>query len=295
MRRLMTTVWLVLVLGAAAQAQRHPFTTNGTDNADWVRPHVPFRIIGNVYWVGGDDLSTYLITTSQGHILINTGVGETAAAIAASVRQLGFRIEDTRILTATHAHIDHAAGLAALKRMTGAKLVVNERDREVYETGGKADFLLGARPPYHYEPVVVDRTFAFGDTITLGDVTLTTHSAAGHTRGATTFTLDVQEAGRTWRVGIVNLPSINPGTVLSGMPGYPDIGTDYAATIRAQKTMALDVFLASHASQFRMHDKFRPGAAYDPNRFVDREGLGAAVQRLEQSYLAQVAAERARR
>src|SRR5712691_8517763 len=107
-------------------------------NADWTRPFPPFRIVGNLYWVGSYDLSTYLITTPQGHILINTSVGDTAKQIKASVEQLGFKMTDTKILTATHGHFDHVAGMAELKKMTGAKLVISENDKDLLETGGKA-------------------------------------------------------------------------------------------------------------------------------------------------------------
>src|SRR5882757_8806108 len=110
------------------------------DNPDWTRPFPPFRIIGNIYWVGSYDLSTYLITTPQGNILINTGVGDTAQQIKSSVEQLGFKLADTKILTATHGHFDHVAGMAELKKMTGAKLLVSEGDKELLESGGQADF-----------------------------------------------------------------------------------------------------------------------------------------------------------
>lgn len=296
MTRRMLVAGLVLAFGVFAGAQApNPYAKNGTANADWVRPFPPFRIVGNVYWVGGYDLSVYLITTPQGHIIINTGVGDTARDIAASVRQLGFRIEDTKILTATHGHVDHAAGLAELKRMTGAQVVINERDKELMESGGRTDFVFGSRPAMYFAPVQVDRTFKAGETISLGGVELRTQAAAGHTKGATTFMLDVQDAGRTYRVVIANLGSINPGVKMSGMPGYPDIAADYAATFLAQKDMKIDVFLASHASQFRLHEKYTPGDAYDPNRFVDPAGFLAEVQRLEKAYLDQVAKERPNR
>jgi metallo-beta-lactamase class B len=275
---------LGLVLGPALHAQQ---------NAEWTRPFPPFRMIGNIYWVGSYDLSTYLITTPQGHILINTGVGDTAQQIKASVEQLGFKIADVKILTATHGHFDHVAGMADLKRMTGASLVVSEGDKELLETGGKADFRFGDTPSARFEPVKVDRTFRDGEKIALGGTELTAHHHPGHTKGATSFTLNVQEAGKTYRVIIANMGSINPGVTVSGMPKYPGIAQDYARTFIAQKDMKIDVWLASHAAQFRMHDKYKPGDPYDPNRFVDPAGFLAAVQRLEKAYLDQRARERA--
>jgi metallo-beta-lactamase class B len=262
---------------------------------NWTRPFPPFRIVGNIYWVGSYDLSTYLITTPQGNILINTGIGDTAKQIKASVEQLGFKITDTKILTATHGHYDHAAGLAELKRMTGARLIVEERDKELFESGGKADYLFGGRANFHFDPVTVDATVKDNDTIALGGTVLTAHLHPGHTKGSTSFTLNVQDGGKTYRVVIANMGSINPGTVLSGAKqSYAGIGDDYARTFKAQKDMAIDIWLASHASQFKMIEKHKPGDPYDPERFVDPQGFKASIEQLEKTYQEQLARERTR-
>jgi metallo-beta-lactamase class B len=281
------TLFIALSATALAQAQNA-----APQNADWTKPFPPFRIIGNIYWVGSYDLSTYLITTPQGNILINTGVGDTAKQIKASVEQLGFKLADTKILTATHGHFDHVAGLAELKRMTGARLVVSEGDKELLESGGAADFRFADTPGARFEPVKVDQTFKDGDDISLGGTTLTAHHHPGHTKGATSFTVNVPEAGKTYRVIIANMGSINPGVTVSGMPKYPGIAQDYARTFRAQKDMSIDIWLASHAAQFRMHEKYKPGDAFNPERFVDPAGFLAAVRQLEKTYLDQLARER---
>ena len=262
---------------------------------DWTRAFPPFRIIGNIYWVGSYDLSTYLITTPQGHILINTGVGDTARQIKASVEQLGFKLADTKILTTTQGHFDHVAGLAALKRMTGARVVVSEPEKALLESGGKLDFRFGDTPGAQFEPVKVDSTFKDNDTIALGGTVLTAHHHPGHTKGSTSFTLNVQESGKTYRVVIANMASINPGVTVSGMAKYPGIADDYARTFKAQKDMAIDVFLASHASQFKLHEKYKPGDTFNPDRFVDPQGFKAAVEELEKTYRDQLARERARK
>lgn len=280
---LMIAGTLVLPRDAAAQ------------NEEWTRPFSPFRIIGNVYWVGSYDLSTYLIVTPQGNILINTGVGDTAQKIKAGVEQLGFKMADTKIITATHGHYDHVAGIADLKKMTGAKVVISERDKELLETGGKADFRFGDSPEARFEPVKVDQTFKDGEKISLGGTELTAHASPGHTKGATSFTFNVQEKGKTYRVIIANMPSINPGVTVTGMAKYPEIGKDYARTFIALKDMKIDVFLASHASQFRLHEKYKPGDAYNPERFVDPAGYLSSVQRLEKTYLEQLEKERAKK
>jgi metallo-beta-lactamase class B len=271
-------------LASPSQAQNDP---------NWTRPFPPFRIVGNVYWVGSYDLATYLIATPQGHILINTGVGDTAKQIKASVEQLGFNFSDTKILTATHGHWDHVAGMAELKRMTGARLVVSEPDKELFESGGRLDFRFGDTPAARFDPVKVDRTFKDSDTISLGGTVLTAHHHPGHTKGATSFTLNVQENGKTYRVVIANMGSINPGVTVSGMAKYHGIGADYARTFKAQKDMQIDVWLASHASQFKLHEKYKPGDPFNPDRFVDPRGFKAAIEQLEKTYLEQLARERA--
>ena len=259
---------------------------------DWTKPFPPFKILGNIYWVGTYDLSTYLITTPAGDILINTGLASTVPEIKAGVEKLGFRMSDVKILTATHGHYDHVAGMAELKRMTGAKLIISAPDAELLETGGKADFRFGDTPGARFEPVKVDQTFKDGDTISLGGTVLTAHHHPGHTKGATSFTLEVKENGRIYKVIIANLGSINPGVNVAGMPKYPGIAADYAKTFAAQKAMNIDIFLASHASQFRLHEKYKPGDPYDPNRFVDPQGFHEAVERLEKTYLTQLARDR---
>ena len=260
---------------------------------NWTRPFPPFRIVGNLYWVGSYDLATYLITTPQGHILINTGVGDTAKQIKASVERLGFNLADTKILTATHGHFDHVSGMAELKRMTGARLIVSEQDKELLESGGRLDFRFGDTPGARFEPVKVDGTFKDGDTISLGRTVLTAHQHPGHTKGATSFTLNVRESGKTYRVVIANMGSINPGVTVSGMAKYPGITEDYARTFKAQKDMQIDIWLASHASQFKLHEKYKPGDAFNPDRFVDPQGFKASVEQLEKRYLEQLARERA--
>jgi len=183
--------------------------------------------------------------------------------------------------------------MADLKRMTGARVVISEGDKDLLETGGRSDFRFGDTPGARFDPVKVDQTLKDGEKIVLGGVELTAHLHAGHTRGATSFTTTVRENGKSYNVIIANMGSINPGVKVSGMPKYPEIAKAYAQTFLAQKDMKIDVWLASHASQFNLHDKYKPGDAYNPDRFVDPAGFLASVQRLEKAYLAQLARERA--
>jgi metallo-beta-lactamase class B len=277
---------LSLCLCASAGAQQ---------NTEWRQPFPAFKLIGNVYWVGTYDLSTYLITTDAGHILINTGFEDTVPLIVEGVEQLGFKMADVKILLATHAHGDHVAGLAELKRLTGARMMMSEADSVLLEDGGISDFRFGDGRTPSFEAVKVDRRLKNQDTIELGGVTLTAHHHPGHTKGATSFTFTVREGGRDYRVVIANMPGINAGVTVGGMPKYPTIADDYARTFAAQKALPVDVFLASHAAQFRLHEKYKPGDSYDPNRFVDPAGFRAAVERLEAIYREQLASGRSAR
>ena len=259
-------------------------------NEEWRRPTPAVRIVGNVYWVGTYDLSSYLIATDEGHILINTGLGDSAPLIRKSVESLGFRFADIRLLLTTHAHGDHVAAIAAIKKTTGARLLVHEGDAAVMEDGGMSDFRFGGSKP-SFEPVHVDQRLKDGDDIRLGSTVLRLHHHPGHTRGASSFTLTAHDGGRDYRVLIANMPSINPGVKLAGMPGYATIGADYARTFERLKAIDFDLWLASHASQFGLHRKAPAGTPYDPTRFVDPTGYRAALDRLERLYREQLAAE----
>ena len=284
---MLTRLLLFISLTASAFAQQAV-----PNSPDWTKPFPPFKILGNIYWVGTWDLSTYLITTPQGNILINSGLAETVPLIQAGVEKLRFKMSDTKLLLATHGHFDHVAGLADLQKMTGAKVVMSEEDVELLESGGKKDFRFGDEPRARFTPVKVDRKLKDGDKIELGGTVITAHHHPGHTKGATSFTLDVREAGKTYHVGIMNMASINPGVKVSGMPMFPGIAEAYARTFHDQKEMKIDVWLASHAAQFGLHDKYKPGDPYNPERFVDPKGYHAAVEKLEKTYQDQLAAER---
>ena len=259
---------------------------------EWMQPFPAFKMLGNVYWVGTYDLSTYLITTPQGNILINTGFPETVPLIKDGIEKLGFKLSDTKILLATHSHSDHVAGLAELKKLTGAKVMMMEPDAVLLEDGGKTDFRFGDGVKPLFDPVQVDRRLKDGDKIELGGVTLVAHQHAGHTKGATSFTFEVRENNKTYRVGIMNMPSINPGVKVNGMPKFPGITQAYARAFHDQRETKIDVWLASHAAQFDLHKKYKPGDAYNAERFVDPKGYQAAVDRLENIYKDQLAEER---
>lgn len=258
----------------------------------WTDPFPPFRIVGNVYWVGTYDLSSYLIVTPQGDLLINTGLADSVPQIRSNIEALGFKVSDIKILMATHAHWDHVAGMAEMKRITGARLLATEADAVLLEDGGKSDFRWGGDPGAAFAPVKVDQKIKDGEKVRLGGMELTVHHHPGHTKGAASFSFNVQDRGRTYRVLIANPGAINAGVVLLHNPKYPNIVEDYARTFHAQKELTTDIFLASHAGQFRMHDKYKPGDPYVPERFIDLLGYRASVERMEKLYLDQLDRER---
>ena len=251
----------------------------------------PFRILGNLYYVGDDDLASYLIVTPQGSILINTGYEFSVPDIRSRMRTLGFRFTDIKILLVTHAHSDHAAGMATMKKLTGAKMLAMDREAPLLESGGKTDYLFGSNG--WFTPVKVDRTFQDGDKIELGGTELIAHLTPGHTKGSTSYTLDIAEGGRTYHVLIANLGTINPGTVLLHNHEYPDIAGDYAQTFRILRALPCDIFLTSHASQFGLFSKYRPGMPYDPERFLDHGIYLRVIDRQANAFLEQLEEEKA--
>jgi metallo-beta-lactamase class B len=263
-------------------------------NPDWTKPFPAHRVAGNVYYVGTYDLACFLITTPAGNILINTGVDGSAPMIASSIESLGFKVKDIKILLTTQAHYDHVAAMAEMKRLTGARMLASEGDAPVLEDGGKSDPLFTA-PEYRFAPVKVDGRIKDGQKISLGGTELIAYSHPGHTRGSVSYALTVAENGRNYRVLIANIGSINPGTILIGNKKYPQIADDYAKTFREQKMLECDIFLSSHASQYQLHDKWKPGQAYSPDTFVDPEGYKAAVGRAETAYLEWLAKEKGTR
>ena len=251
---------------------------------DWVKDYAPFRICGNLYYVGSYDLACYLITTPQGHILINTGMPGSAAMMRSHVEALGFKFTDIKILLATHAHFDHVGAMAEVKKITGAKMMINQNDAPVLADGGNSDYLFGGKGST-FEPVKADRLLHDNDVVKLGGMEITVLHHPGHTKGACSFMFTVKDEQRSYRVLIANMPTINEGEEFPTMTTYPDIGKDYAYSFNAMKTLQFDIWLASHAGQFGMHKKYKPGDGYHPEVFIDRQGYDAQLSGLEKRYL----------
>lgn len=258
----------------------------------WSKPYEPFRVAGNVYYVGTYDLACFLIATPQGHALINSGLAESAPLIRQNVETLGFRFTDIKILLTTQAHYDHVAALAEIKKLTGAKMMVHEGDAQVLADGGKSDFVFANMKGTYFAPIEVDRVLHNGDTIQIGETKMVALHHPGHTKGATSFLLNVKDEKRSWKVLIVNMPSILTETRIFGMPRYPNVGKDYGYTFEALKKLDFDIWVASHAGQFGLHKKRKPGDPYRPEQFNDRETYTALVNRLEEDYQKRLKSER---
>jgi len=251
---------------------------------DWKKDYRPFRIAGNLYYVGTYDLASYLITTPAGHILINTGIEGSEAMIRAHIEALGFNFSDIKILLATHAHFDHVAAMATIKKMTGAKLMIEEEDAQVMTDGGNSDFIYGGQGSM-FDPVKPDRKLKDHEVIKLGGMAITILHHPGHTKGASSYLFDVADENHSYRVLIANMPSVLDEARLPTMATYPDIGRDYAYTFNSLKQQHFDIWLSSHASQFNLHYKHPSGAGYHPEAFIDRNGYDMKVDSLEQKYL----------
>lgn len=283
---LMTLVFAAVLNLSSAQKINEP--KNG--NPQWSQPYPPFRIVGNLYYVGTYDLACYLIVTREGNILINTGLAASASLISDNIKTLGFKLSDTKILLTTQAHFDHVAAMAAIKDQTGAKLMADAKDAAALEDGGSSDYELG-KYGKSFEPILVDRRMQNGDTIKLGDTRLVMLHHPGHTKGSCSYLFDTKDERKTYRVLIVNMPSIITERKFSEIQAYSDIAKDYAYTLEALKKLSFDLWLSSHASQFGLHSKRKTGDAYNPDVFSDRKEYDKSVDDLEAQYRSKIQAE----
>ncbi len=261
--------------------------------SDWTEPFPPFKIAGNLYYVGSRGLANYLITTPEGHILINSDLEANVPMIKASVERLGFKFTDIKILLINHAHWDHDAGSALVKQQTGATYMVMDADVPVVESGGKTDFQYGSTPGSLYAPMTVDRVLHDGDTVTLGGATLVAHLTPGHTKGCTTWTMEVADAGRTYHVVIVGSPNVNPGYKLVNNAQYPRIAEDYAKGFQVLKALQADIFLGAHGNYYDMEAKYARMQAGERGAFIDPEGYRAYVAAREQDFRDELAKQEA--
>ena len=280
--RLATSSALILSLavGSSAQLKRY--------DPEWNRPATPHRVIGPIYFVGTNALASFLITTRDGHLLLDPGYEESVPLVKSSIRALGFRYEDVKVLLNSQAHFDHAAGIALIKRETGARLEVMAEDASLLASGGKDDFVLG--PEYMFPPVKADRLLKDGDVITLGDVRLVARHTPGHTKGATTFVTTAIDGGQAYPVVFATSTTVNAGTRLVGNARYPGIVSDWERTYAILDSLAAGVWVSAHTNVFDMEGK-RARIGTGGNPYIDPTGYRRYVESSRQRFVALLAAE----
>lgn len=264
----------------------------------WRDPQEPFHIAGPLYFVGTQGLGSFLFVTSEGSILLNTGDPTSGPMVEASIRKLGFRPEDIKIMINGHAHSDHAGGFAYLKKLSNAKLAVMEPDVAQMEDGGKSDFHYGADwRVMGFEPVEVDRVLRDGDVVALGEVVLTAFNTPGHTRGSTTWVTQIIDGGRAYKVVFPDGGGFNPGyRVSTDHPSYPGISRDYRNTHHLQEMLEPDMWFGHHTEYFDMQGKLKKAATDGPKAWIDPEGYRRFVagkkKAFEQEFDAELSASK---
>jgi metallo-beta-lactamase class B len=284
---------LMLVAFHAHGAEQKASEPIAFTNDAWFEAAEPLHIAGPIYYVGTRDLGSYLITTSAGHILLDGAMPGSERLIEDSIRKLGFKTSDIRLLLITHAHMDHVGTLAHFKKLTNAPLAVMSPDDELLKSGGTKDYLYANVEPFHFPAVTADRTLRDGETITLGDVQMTAHHTPGHTRGCTTWTTTVNEGGRAYRVVFTGSVSVNPGTRLVKDPSYPGIAADYQRAFKVLDSLQPEIFLSAHASFFDLDAKRGRVATEGVRAFVDPQGYQRANDAKRLTFEKQLTEERA--
>jgi len=260
----------------------------------YLKPFPAHHVIGNIYFVGSEGQANYLITTPQGNILVNSGLEANVPMIKDSIAKLGFKYSDTKILLISHAHFDHDAGAAQVVKDTGAKYAVMDSDVPVVQSGGKEDFNYGDKGGENLYPAVkVDRVLHDGDTVSLGGTVLTAHKTPGHTKGCTTWTMKVNDGGKTLDVVIVGSPNVNPGYQLVGNKKYPGIVQDYEKTFQVLKSLPVGVFLGAHGDYYGMPAKYAKLKAGSANPFIDPAGYKAYIANREAAFRKNLATQQA--
>ncbi len=252
-------------------------------------PDEPFRIAGDLYYVGGAGVTSFLLTGPEGHVLIDGGYPETAPAIMASIASLGFDIHDVKVLLNSHAHSDHAGGLRTLQEASGAELWISEGDADVIAAGGARDRTLvpqrylGFLGLGRFPAPRIDHRFEDGATIRLGPIELTAHVTAGHTPGCTSWSFPVRDGDRELLAVDICSLTLLPFVSLVEPETYPGIRSDFERSFHTLRSLPADIFLASHSSWFGLERKRLERAdAEDPAEpFIDPGGYRSFIDRAE--------------
>jgi metallo-beta-lactamase class B len=255
-----------------------PVLAQPTTHEAFNKPFPAYKVIGNIYFVGTDDLGSFLITTPEGNILINSDFDDTVPQIKASVEKLGFKFTDIKILLGSHAHGDHMEGDARVKELSGAQVFVMEQDVPAI-----------SRMTPGNKPHPIDRVLHDGDEVKLGRTTLVAHLTPGHTKGCTTWTMKTTENGKTYNVVILGSIGVNPGYMLVNNKDYPQIADDYVKGFKVLRSLPCDVFLGSHGRFYDMHEKYAKLEKGGPNPFIDPAGYKAHLDLQEKNFRAKLA------
>lgn len=277
---------------ATACGQAVSVSTQAGNPKSWYEPTEPFHIAGPIYYVGTRGLSVFLITTSEGDILLGGAAPGTAPLIEASIRKLGLKPGDIRILLLNHAHSDHAGTLADFKKLTSAKVEVMQGDVGLLESGGNTDYLFAKNARFHFPPVTTDKVLKDGDNVSLGGLTLTARATPGHTPGCTTWVTTVAEDGHSYVVVFADGVGINPGTRFVKNPSYPGIADDYLRTFSVLESLHPDIFLSYHAGSFDLEGKQARAATQGLQAWIDPQGYRSYVAQGKMNFEEAVAKEK---
>ena len=241
----------------------------------------PHKIIGNLYYVGTEALGSFLVSTPEGLILINSDYEGVVPVIRKSVEDLGFKFSDVKILLGSHAHGDHMEGDALVKELTGARVMAMAEDVPALEKIRPGD-----------KPHPIDRVLHDGDTVTLGGTTLVAHLTPGHTRGCTSWSLKEEEGGKTYDVVIIGSMGVNPGYKLVNNPSVPNIAEEYKRGFQVLRSLPCDIPLGSHPAMFRLTEKY-PKLGKGPNPYIDPQGYQTELNIEESAFLGTLAQQKA--
>jgi metallo-beta-lactamase class B len=274
----MRTLGVLGVCGLLAATLSYGQNSTATE---WSKPFPPYKIAGNLYYVGSEQLASYLITTPEGDILINSDFEQTVPVIRASVEKLGFKFTDIKILLGSHAHADHMEGDALVKELTGARVMAMEQDVPA----------LRKMTPGN-KPHPIDRILHDGDQVTLGGTTLVAHLTPGHTKGCTTWTMKVRDGDKTYNAVIIGSLNVNPGFILVGNKDYPQIASDYEHSFQVLRALPCDLFLGAHGNYYGMVAKYAKFQKGEANPFIDPAGYRAYLDDREQAFRKELSAQK---
>lgn len=285
-------VLVALASFTATQSSQPKPAAPQLDTSGWDKYEAPFRLAGPIYYVGTQELAAFLVSSPQGHILIDGGTPRGAAVIEKSIREIGFKPEDIRILLTTQAHFDHVGTHAHFKKLSGAMMQAMTGDEALLRDGGKSDYLFGGSPENSFPRVPVDRVLKDGDIVTIGGTRITARHTPGHTPGSATYEMTVNEGGRDYKVVFAASTTVNPGTRLVKNPSYPTILADFRKAFQVLESLQPDIFVSGHASFFNLKAKRAKMTPDNPAAaFVDPQGYRTLLAEKKKAFEALVAKE----